>query len=1173
MEPRHFTLGPVNCMRKLLGFLVSFLAVGLLAADNPVLRTSLTTNQTALHAGANTTFTVGGDNSITINSAAGGSGAQLNGTNVWTGTNIFSGVFGFGALPTFDTLIGIDNSSNIINIQLNSNQLNKQSTGLGGTKLISIIPGVLLTNPVVNSGTISGDGSGLTNITGVVPGFGLYANANGLQSTFVFSQPTLTQYRIANAKVMTGATNMDVGFYGDSVTWYGAGGILSISNTAYLNTMQSNITAYLYQEIPNARLGWMGSHIFDNHSGFLDVHYFDTNLVVPSNWGTFNADGIGGSLMVSANGTTNAISFTSGRTISGCRVYVYCATGGANGNANVILDGSTTLATIPCSSLSDVMYITNVNFTSGMHTVFVQPTNNASTGVYLVGMVPYETNSVNLINCGWESATTGNWLESVQKYGPLQMGTNLAPRLVVLNLGINDLIQNQMASFSNNLYMLVTNYQGKAKSSVVLCVGSASNSGRDFTQLSADIYGVGALLGCPVIDFNKQLTNGYPQEFFTLDSVHPNASGYADESRALMSVFSPTIYQTTSSGGGSGTVTSVGLSVPSQFSISGSPVTGSGTLVLSYANAGSVPITNGQSGVTVLGGVAIGVTNGPSIWYFSGDSAMILSGGTGGIEFNNQGNSGYMGRFDNGGIGGGVGRLITQGITLGSGGGGDLSYGIFTNSQLLGMTGGTNGFVWNGVDGITNLMFLTNNGNLTIARGSISVSNGLSALSNLVSSGWVRVSGNQTNLGSLTVTGSEMITNGTTTDPVDITGTVNNYFEVFLQNLSNGNQASADLVLANDLSSNTDTNHILDIFINSSGYTATIYGTNNDAGMAAGLFTTNLYVIDQATNGHVRIAVGGQYPTNTVADFTTNGVTITNNIAWTGVATGNGSGITALNASSLSSGTVPSAQLPLATSGAFGAVKVDGTTITAAAGVISAVGGASSFNTNQGTAFSITFAPATGVSNSIIATNGSILVQSVTNQPAIALSNLVVNGASAASMFDLRGAWNTSATPSPAVYWNITNTASAGTGNLFEIDGGASGATPELRVNKAGTLTMAAGVSAGTTLTAGGDTTITSGNVIVATAGKGLQIKGGTNAKIGQATLASGTVTVANSSVTANSFIIPWYVTPTGTIGSLSSPTNSITAGTSFIINSVTGAAIIQTLDNSVIGYMIVEKN
>ena len=54
--------------------------------------------------------------------------------------------------------------------------------------------------------------------------------------------------------------------------------------------------------------------------------------------------------------------------------------------------------------------------------------------------------------------------------------------------------------------------------------------------------------------------------------------------------------------GGGGTVTSVGLSVPTGFSVSGSPVTGSGTLTLSYSSGYSLPKTaDVTKGVTAYG--------------------------------------------------------------------------------------------------------------------------------------------------------------------------------------------------------------------------------------------------------------------------------------------------------------------------------------------------------------------------------------------------------------------------------------------------------------------------------------------------------------------------------------------------------------------------------------------
>lgn len=65
------------------------------------------------------------------------------------------------------------------------------------------------------------------------------------------------------------------------------------------------------------------------------------------------------------------------------------------------------------------------------------------------------------------------------------------------------------------------------------------------------------------------------------------------------------------------------------------------------------------------------------------------------------------------------------------------------------------------------------------------------------------------------------------------------------------------------------------------------------------------------------------------------------------IASGVGTALTALNASNITTGTIPAAQLPLGSTSAFGAVKCDGTSVLCTAGVISAVG---SGNANFATA-------------------------------------------------------------------------------------------------------------------------------------------------------------------------------------------------------------------------------
>lgn len=97
-----------------------------------------------------------------------------------------------------------------------------------------------------------------------------------------------------------------------------------------------------------------------------------------------------------------------------------------------------------------------------------------------------------------------------------------------------------------------------------------------------------------------------------------------------------------------------------------------------------------------------------------------------------------------------------------------------------------------------------------------------------------------------------------------------------------------------------------------------------------------------------------------------------------------------------------------------------------------------------------------------------------------------------------------------------------------------------------------------------GDVNSSTGNLQVSTLGKGLQIKTGTNSKIGTAVLVLGTVTVSNTSVTANSRIFLTSQVDGGVIGSLR--VSAKTVGTSFVITSSSA------LDTSTVAWMIVES-
>lgn len=91
----------------------------------------------------------------------------------------------------------------------------------------------------------------------------------------------------------------------------------------------------------------------------------------------------------------------------------------------------------------------------------------------------------------------------------------------------------------------------------------------------------------------------------------------------------------------------------------------------------------------------------------------------------------------------------------------------------------------------------------------------------------------------------------------------------------------------------------------------------------------------------------------------------------------------------------------------------------------------------------------------------------------------------------------------------------------------------------------------------------TAGNLRVNTAGKGLQIAEGANARMGTAVLVAGTVTVANTSVTANTRILLTSQVDGGTVGFLRVSTR--TAATSFVITSSSAT------DTSTVAWLLVE--
>ncbi len=98
-----------------------------------------------------------------------------------------------------------------------------------------------------------------------------------------------------------------------------------------------------------------------------------------------------------------------------------------------------------------------------------------------------------------------------------------------------------------------------------------------------------------------------------------------------------------------------------------------------------------------------------------------------------------------------------------------------------------------------------------------------------------------------------------------------------------------------------------------------------------------------------------------------------------------------------------------------------------------------------------------------------------------------------------------------------------------------------------------------------GDNTVTNGNIVAATAGKGIQVKEGSNAKMGTAVLNGITeVTISTTAISATSRVFLCVESPAGTVGGLAYVSSRI-AGTSFGIKSLTIG------DTSTVAWLIID--
>lgn len=244
-----------------------------------------------------------------------------------------------------------------------------------------------------------------------------------------------------------------------------------------------------------------------------------------------------------------------------------------------------------------------------------------------------------------------------------------------------------------------------------------------------------------------------------------------------------------------------------------------------------------------------------------------------------------------------------------------------------------------------------------------------------------------------------------------------------------------------------------------------------------------------------------------------------------------------LNSSNATSGTVPAARLPLATTGAFGAVKPDGSSITISGGVISAPGGGSGTVTTLTAGTNVTFSSGATCTTTctINASGGSVSVTAAT-------PSVVVNPSPGTGTFTVGTTFVINAqtgTTYTVVSGDATklvtfSNASATAVTLPQATGSfAAGFAFDMENLGAGTVTITPTTS-----------TINGASTLVVTTNKGCSIiSDGTNWQVGACTAVapsagSGTVTSVGMTVPGGFAISGSPVTVSGTLALTASGTS-----------------------------------
>jgi hypothetical protein len=312
------------------------------------------------------------------------------------------------------------------------------------------------------------------------------------------------------------------------------------------------------------------SILYGNNAGGFSNVTIGTNLSFTS--GTLNATATSGTSILYGNGSGGFFNVTIGSGVS--------FTGGtlsATGSGGSVTSVALSLPSIFSVSGSPVTTsgtLTGTLTTQTANTVFAGPSTGSAATPTFRALVSADIPSL-------------NYVTSVSGTSPISVTSGYTPTVSISQAGTSSngyLSSTDWNTFNNKGSGSVTSVSGTGTVNGITLTGTVTSSGS--LTLGGTLSGIG----------NSQLTNS------TISGVALGSNLFNLTAGTGVTFSSGTTYNgstaiTINATGSGGTVTSVAATVPSFLSISGSPITTSGTLAISYSGT-ALPVANGGTAQT-----------------------------------------------------------------------------------------------------------------------------------------------------------------------------------------------------------------------------------------------------------------------------------------------------------------------------------------------------------------------------------------------------------------------------------------------------------------------------------------------------------------------------------------------------------------------------------------------